>query len=63
MKKVVTAVDVTDKLSRNVGKEWPLYTAQISSTLRRKLEITQSNCNLAFLTGEWLVYAVGSSKT
>jgi len=27
MKKVVTVVDGTDMMSRNVGKEWPLYTA------------------------------------
>ena len=42
----MTVEDETDKLSRNVGKELPLFVAsqprraQISSNSRRKLEIT-----------------------
>jgi len=46
----LTLEDGADRLSRNVGKELPLYaaqhprTAQIPSTLRRKPEIARTCC-------------------
>jgi hypothetical protein len=56
--------DGTDRMYENVGKELPLYAAkyprrgQISSTLRRKSNITQGKFSIGFYSKIYIIYPI-----